>query len=68
MHNMKIKLSLIAIIAAALTPACQRALPPVPPSQRPAVGPEAANKSLKSWNRGSQHESDALLPFGTPRR
>ncbi len=66
---MKSAFSLITLLAAAvLLPSCQRSLPPVPPGQRPAVGPDEANKSLKSWNRGGQHESDALLPFSTPRR
>ncbi len=66
---MKSAFSLLALLlGSVLLPSCTKSLPPLPEGRRPAVGPDEGNKSYKAWNRGSHHESDALLPFTTPRR
>lgn len=63
----------IALLVLAAAPAavtsCQRALPPVPPTNRTVVGPSGSTSSTKSWNRITQTEGDAILgPLSNTRR
>lgn len=48
---------------------CQRAVPPVPMSNRPVVGPRGTTDVTKPWNPITKQEGDAILgPLSNARR
>lgn len=61
---------LLALAAsAAVVTSCQRALPPVPPSNRTVVGPKGSTDKTTSWNRITESEGNAILgPLSNTRR
>lgn len=49
--------------------ACQRSLPPVPPSNRTVVGPPGSTDTTTPWNRITKKEGDGVLgPLSNERR
>lgn len=60
---------IIAILLAAFSTACQRALPPVPNNGRTVVPPKGSTDIVKPWNGTTRHEGDAILgPLSNARR
>ena len=69
-NNMTMKkILMIAPLVAVLMPACQPAMPPVPPSNRTVVGPKGSSDAVKPWNNTTRKEGEAVLgPLGDMNR
>lgn len=66
---MKAIILMTSALAIACTTACQRSMPPVPPSNRTVVAPKGSTNIQKPWNSTTQHEGDAVLgPLSNMRR
>lgn len=64
-----IRAILIILVVCVVTPACQRALPPVPSSNRTVVAPKGSTDVTKPWNGTTRQEGDAILgPLSNARR
>lgn len=60
---------LVAVVTLGCPPACQRAVPPVPPTNRTVVQPKGSTDVMKSWNRTTRQEGEAILgPLSNSRR
>lgn len=64
------RLALIALaLCVVVAPSCQRAVPPVPPSNRTVVHPRGTSDVTKPWNGTTKQEGDAILgPLSNARR
>lgn len=67
--NYRMIFSLSFAAVALFVPGCQRSVPPVPPSHRTVVQPKGSTDVMKSWNRTTRQEGDAILgPLSNARR
>lgn len=54
-------LLVLTALTGILLPACNQAMPPVPPSNRTVVAPRGSSDRLKSWSSTTKQEADAVL-------
>ncbi|MBR4107154.1 MAG: hypothetical protein IKK45_00500 [Akkermansia sp.] len=60
---------LTALVLGLAAVACQRPLPPVPPSNRTVVEPSGSSSRYKPWNNTTRQEGEAVLgPLANPNR
>ena len=70
--NLSIGSALLASLAGVLCfigSGCGQSVPSVPPSNRTVVQPRGSTDVMKSWNRTTKQEGDAILgPLSAERR
>lgn len=60
---------MLALALCVAATSCQRAVPPVPDSNRKVVGPDGSVSGEKPWNQITKSEGDAILgPLSNARR
>lgn len=55
------RILILLALGSVVLPACNQAMPPVPPSNRTVVAPRGSSERLKAWSSTTKQEADAVL-------